>query len=93
MKNKKVIQMMIDVENQTQNMKGLKTSREMGWHGFDKSGLFHCSGSNLLWIYEDVVVSIKGNGESKVIVKEKKAKKKSINMKNFNRIFIKKKPY
>lgn len=68
-KNKKVIQMMLDVENQKQEMKGFKTIDSKGWHGFDSAGLFHCSGSNFLWIYEDVIVSIKANGESSIISK------------------------
>ncbi len=60
MKNRIVKQMMIDVENTKQGMSGLKTISKLGWHGFDESGLFHCSGSNFLWPYKDCTVSILG---------------------------------
>jgi len=59
-KNRKVKQSMIDVENAKNGMRGYKTSTKLGWHGFDKSGLFHCSGSNFIWIYTDSIVSIVG---------------------------------
>lgn len=60
-KNRKVKQMMVDVENAKHGMRGYKTSADLGWHGFDEAGLFHCSGSNFLLIYQDCVVSILGS--------------------------------
>lgn len=60
-KNRKVKQMMVDVENAKHGMRGYKTSADLGWHGFDEAGLFHCSGSNFLWTYQDCVVSILGS--------------------------------
>ncbi|HDM8060996.1 hypothetical protein [Vibrio harveyi] len=59
-KNRKVKQMMIDVENAKQGMRGYKTVSKLGWHGFDESGLFHCSGSNFLWLYEGCTVTVLG---------------------------------
>ena len=50
MKNKQAKQMMIDVENVKQGFRGFKTSSKLGWHGFNELGLFHCSGSNFIWI-------------------------------------------
>lgn len=52
MKNKRVKQMMIDVENNILGIKVYKNIDTLGWLGFDKSGLFHCSGSNFIWIYQ-----------------------------------------
>lgn len=60
MKNKQVKKMMVDVENNIQGIKGYKTLDTLGWHGFDESGLFHCSGSNFIWLYQKTIVSIKG---------------------------------
>ena len=61
MKNKRVKQMMVSVEDLKQGMKGFKTVDEMGWHHFDESGLFHCSGSNFIWVHEGVTVSLTAN--------------------------------
>ena len=61
MKNKQVKQMMVGVEDFKQGMGGFKTVNKMGWHGFDDRGLFHCSGSNFMWLYEDVTVSLTAN--------------------------------
>ena len=59
-KNRKVKQMMIDVENIKHGMRGYKTASTHGWHGFDDSGLFRCSGSNFLWPYKGCTVTVLG---------------------------------
>lgn len=59
--NKKVRQMMISTEDSIQGILGRKTYATRGWHGFTECGLFHCSGSNFLWPYDGVTVSLTAN--------------------------------
>lgn len=65
MRNTKVKKMMVDVEDAKRGMRGLKTASTMGWHGFDECGLFHCSGSNFIWLYEGVVVKVPADATKK----------------------------
>lgn len=50
---------MVDVCNQIHDVNGYKEASKKGFFGFD-SGVFYCLGGNFIWIYSDVVVSIKG---------------------------------
>lgn len=63
MKNKQVKQMMVSVADKMYSVNGLKTIKTHGWHSFDESGLFHCSGSNFLWLYDGEVISISSDGQ------------------------------
>ncbi|WP_390240637.1 hypothetical protein [Vibrio sp. R78045] len=60
MKCRRVKQMMVDVANASTHIRGYKTAKEKGVHGFDQAGVFHCSGSNFIWVYEGCTVSLPG---------------------------------